>query len=171
MSINCESSATVAMMTSLCVRYAFHFCRLGSNFWRGSHLPSHRRSVFPLKHSTATSTSHITYSTLTTRLSSKRKLPLHAVTDPTMANSQIDPAVKSDLYKAFFDDATLSDLTIQLSDRTVRVHRIVLCRKSEYFTKLLTGRFQVCSDRLAIWTERLTQRTGKWLERNRAQGR
>lgn len=65
-----------------------------------------------------------------------------------MANSQNNPAVEPDLYKAFFDDATLSDLTIQLSDKTVRVHRIVLCRKSEYFTKLLTGSFQVCSNRL-----------------------
>lgn len=49
----------------------------------------------------------------------------------------------SRLYKAYFDDPTLSDLTIQLSDRTVHVHRIVLCRGSEYFTKTLTGRFQV----------------------------
>jgi len=60
-----------------------------------------------------------------------------------MANPRNNRAVESDLYEAFFDDATLSDLTIQLSDRTVRVHRIVLCRKSEYFTKLLTGSFKV----------------------------
>ncbi|GAB7324720.1 hypothetical protein MBLNU13_g08579t1 [Cladosporium sp. NU13] len=59
-----------------------------------------------------------------------------------MANTKNNPAVESDLYKAFFDDATLSDLTIQLRDGTVRVHRIILCRKSEYFTKLLTGSFQ-----------------------------
>jgi hypothetical protein len=62
-----------------------------------------------------------------------------------MANSQNNSVVESNLYKAFFDDATLSDLTIQLSDRTVRVHRIVLCRKSEYFAMLLTGPFQVCA--------------------------
>ena len=60
-----------------------------------------------------------------------------------MAGSQANQDFDSNLYKAFFDDATLSDLTIQLSDRCVRVHRIVLCRQSEYFTKLLTGRFQV----------------------------
>ena len=65
-----------------------------------------------------------------------------------MANPQDNPAFESELYKAFFDDATFSDLTIQLSHRTVRVHRIVLCRKSKYFTKLLTGQFQVCSDPL-----------------------
>lgn len=70
-----------------------------------------------------------------------------------MATPQDNPAFESELYKAFFDDATLSDLTIQLSDRAVRVHRIVLCRKSKYFTKLLTGRFQVCSNPLGMISE------------------
>lgn len=60
-----------------------------------------------------------------------------------MANLQPNPASASNLYRTFFDDPTLSDLTIRLSDRSVRVHRIVLCRQSEYFTKLLTGQFQV----------------------------
>jgi hypothetical protein len=55
-----------------------------------------------------------------------------------------DHSFDSDLYKAFFDNETFSDPTIQLSDRAVHVHRIVLCRRSEYFTKLLTGQFQVC---------------------------
>lgn len=67
-------------------------------------------------------------------------------TDPTsvMANSRIGTASQSNLYKAFFNDATLSDLTIRMSDKSkVFVHRIVLCRRSEYFTKLLTGAFQV----------------------------
>jgi hypothetical protein len=49
----------------------------------------------------------------------------------------------SDIFKDYFDDPTLSDLTIRLSDRTVHVHRIVLCRKSEYFNSLLTGHFKV----------------------------
>lgn len=62
-----------------------------------------------------------------------------------MADPETGMAFRSDLYKAFFDNATLSDLTILLSDRSVRVHRIVLCRRSEYFTTLLTGSFQVCS--------------------------
>jgi hypothetical protein len=48
-----------------------------------------------------------------------------------------------DLYKSSLDNPTLSDLTLKLSDRTVHVHRIVLCRASEYFTSLLTGGFQV----------------------------
>jgi hypothetical protein len=47
------------------------------------------------------------------------------------------------LHKTYFNDPTLSDLTIKLSDRSVYVHRIVLCRGSEYFDKLLTGRFKV----------------------------
>jgi hypothetical protein len=48
------------------------------------------------------------------------------------------------LYKTFFDDVTLSDLTIKLGDRTVQVHRIVLCRVSEYFASLLKDNLQVC---------------------------
>jgi hypothetical protein len=56
-----------------------------------------------------------------------------------------EPEANKELYKAYFDDATLSDLTIRLSDRVIQVHRIVLCRRSEYFAKLLTGRFKVCS--------------------------
>lgn len=61
-----------------------------------------------------------------------------------MAKADRSEPLRFDVYKAFFDDATLSDLTIHLSDRSVRVHRIVLCRRSEYFVKLLTGSFQVC---------------------------
>ena len=47
------------------------------------------------------------------------------------------------LYKAYFDDPSLSDFTIKLSDRSVHLHRVVLCRGSEYFANLLDGRFQV----------------------------
>ena len=52
-------------------------------------------------------------------------------------------AAPSDLYRSYFDDPALSDLTIKLSDRTVHAHRVVLCRASEYFTSLLAGKFQV----------------------------
>jgi hypothetical protein len=48
------------------------------------------------------------------------------------------------LYKTYFDDPTLSDLTIKLGDRTVQVHRIVLCRVSEHFVLLLKDNLQVC---------------------------
>lgn len=49
----------------------------------------------------------------------------------------------SDVFKDYFDDPTFSDLTIRLSDRSIHVHRIVLCRKSKYFNSMLTGSFQV----------------------------
>jgi hypothetical protein len=52
-------------------------------------------------------------------------------------------ASPSDLYRSYFDDPALSNLTIKLSDRTVHAHRVILCRASEYFTLLLAGRFQV----------------------------
>lgn len=48
-----------------------------------------------------------------------------------------------ELWQDYFDDPTLSDLAIRLSDRVVHVHRIVLCRGSEYFAKLLTSSFMV----------------------------
>jgi hypothetical protein len=46
-------------------------------------------------------------------------------------------------HKDYFNDPTLSDLTICLSDRKVHVHRVVLCRQSAYFAKLLTSGFKV----------------------------
>ena len=48
-------------------------------------------------------------------------------------------------HKHYFDDPTLSDLTLRLSDRAVYVHRIVLCRRSAYFEKLTLGGFKVCT--------------------------
>lgn len=56
---------------------------------------------------------------------------------------QQNDTVAAPLDKTYFDDPSLSDLTIKLSDRSVHVHRIVLCRGSKYFEKLITGQFQV----------------------------
>jgi hypothetical protein len=48
------------------------------------------------------------------------------------------------LFKSYVDDPTLSDITIKLSDRSVHLHRIVLSRRSEYFsTVLATKNFKV----------------------------
>ena len=55
-----------------------------------------------------------------------------------------------DYHKHFFNDPTLSDLTIRLSDRTVYVHRIVLCRRSAYFEKLILSGFKVSESTAAI---------------------
>jgi hypothetical protein len=52
--------------------------------------------------------------------------------------------MSSSVIKNYFDNPTFSDLTILLSDRRVNTHRIVLCRKSEYFKTILTGHFKVC---------------------------
>lgn len=49
----------------------------------------------------------------------------------------------SELYMAYLHDPTVSVLKIRLSGATVYANRKVLCRGSEYFTKMLTGRFQV----------------------------
>jgi len=48
-----------------------------------------------------------------------------------------------DIYKTYFNDPTLSDLTILLSDRKVYVHRIILCRRSKYFNRLILNGFKV----------------------------
>lgn len=55
-----------------------------------------------------------------------------------------------DIYKDYFNDPTLSDLTIRLSDRTVHVHRIVLCRRSKYFNKLILNGFKVSKPRAVL---------------------
>jgi hypothetical protein len=48
------------------------------------------------------------------------------------------------LYSTHFDDPAFSDLTLQLSDgKKIHVHRVVLCRRSEYFSKLIAGGFVV----------------------------
>lgn len=60
------------------------------------------------------------------------------------------PSPGADLHRAYFDDSTLSDLTIRLADRTVHVHRIVLCRRSIYFEKLILGGFKVSKATVAL---------------------
>lgn len=55
------------------------------------------------------------------------------------------------LYDTHFNDPTLSDLTLKLSDgTTVYAHRVVLCRRSRYFTKLITGGFRVSIENVSI---------------------
>jgi hypothetical protein len=61
-----------------------------------------------------------------------------------MAPPTTTVARNRDLVNSYFDDPTFSDLTIKLGDRVVHVHRVVLCRGSEYFTSLLAGKFQAC---------------------------
>jgi hypothetical protein len=64
-------------------------------------------------------------------------------TRPSMAPSTPIVARSRDMVNSHFDDQTFSDLEIKLSDRVVHVHRVVLCRGSEYFTSLPTGSFKV----------------------------
>ena len=48
------------------------------------------------------------------------------------------------LYKTYFDDAKLSDIIINLKDdKMVLMHKIVLCRGSEYLSNLLAELSQV----------------------------
>lgn len=61
----------------------------------------------------------------------------------TPTSTNLYKPVTPKLYKAFLNDRTLSDLMIHLGDISVYAHRIVLCRGSEYFSRMLTGRFQV----------------------------
>lgn len=61
----------------------------------------------------------------------------------TLMSSDWYKPESSKQFKAYFGEPMLSDLKVHLSDTTVYAHRIVLCRGSEYFTNMLTGRFQV----------------------------
>lgn len=48
------------------------------------------------------------------------------------------------LYYTHFNDLTLSDLTLKLSDGTVtHAHYVVLCRQFKYFSKLIFAGFNV----------------------------
>lgn len=48
------------------------------------------------------------------------------------------------LYKTYFNYTTSSDLSIKLSNNEIfHAHRIILCRLSAYFAKLLDGSFEV----------------------------
>jgi hypothetical protein len=66
----------------------------------------------------------------------------------TMASDYDKPMIagERDIFETYFDDPKFSDLTLKLSDRTVHVHRVVLCRGSQYFKSLLAGSFLVGSD-------------------------
>ena len=69
--------------------------------------------------------------------------PVKQLRSPSASPVPHTAVFERQLYKTFFDDATLSDLTIKLGDHTVQVHRIVLCRVSEHFASLLEDSIQV----------------------------
>lgn len=62
---------------------------------------------------------------------------------PPMRSSPEREPLPSKIYRNYFDDPTFSDLTIRLSDRCAHVHRINLCRNSEYFNKMILTGFKV----------------------------
>jgi hypothetical protein len=48
------------------------------------------------------------------------------------------------LYSTHFNDPAFSDLTLKLSNgKTIRAHRVALCRGSKYSSKLIAGGFAV----------------------------
>jgi hypothetical protein len=57
------------------------------------------------------------------------------------------------LFKTYFDDPNMSDITIMLQGRTVHGHGIVLCRGSEYFSNLLAESSQVRTSTLVVTTQ------------------
>lgn len=66
-----------------------------------------------------------------------------SVTDVEMTD-QVDIKAPPALYKTYFDNPKMSDINIILSGhRILQLHKIVLCRGSEYFSNLLLAD-QVC---------------------------
>jgi hypothetical protein len=74
-----------------------------------------------------------------------------------MAPATTTVAKSRDKVHSYFDDSTFSDITIKLSDRVVRLHRVVLYQGSEYFRSLLAGNFKVS------WHLQLANRNRSWL--------
>lgn len=64
--------------------------------------------------------------------------------DSTSAALQMSWIGRPSVSKSYFNDPTFSDLKIYLEDRVVPVHKIILCRGSDYFGKLINGGFKVC---------------------------
>lgn len=56
--------------------------------------------------------------------------------------------------ESYFNNSALSDVSIILEDRTVPAHRVILCRGSDYFRKLLTRNFLVGYDSSDTWIEK-----------------
>lgn len=54
------------------------------------------------------------------------------------------PTPDFDISKSYFNDPEFSSRTIRFGDKTIYVHDIILCRRSEYFRKLILGPFKVC---------------------------
>ncbi|KAM0721280.1 hypothetical protein Q7P37_003568 [Cladosporium fusiforme] len=51
------------------------------------------------------------------------------------------PVVPGELYRSFFDDARLSDVSIKFGTSSVKAHKLVLARSSEYFFRMFCGSF------------------------------
>jgi hypothetical protein len=48
------------------------------------------------------------------------------------------------LYNTHFNNPAFSDLILKLRDgKEIHAHRVVLCRRSKYFSKLIAGGFVV----------------------------
>lgn len=106
--------------------------------WQGFRRPLRSRTFFWLL-------SNLLYSPLrlNTPLSCQKLQPSQRVRClwPLRASLTV-MAVSSATDTTYFDKPQFSDLTIRLSDdRIVHVHRVILCRGSEYFRKLLVGGF------------------------------
>ena len=55
------------------------------------------------------------------------------------------------LFKTYFDDPKMSDIIINLKDdKMVLLHKVVLCRGSEYFSNLLAASSQLRICRLLV---------------------
>ena len=53
------------------------------------------------------------------------------------------PTPDFDVYKSYFNKPKFSSHTIRFGDKTIYVHDVILCRRSEYFEKLIDGLFKV----------------------------
>ena len=73
-----------------------------------------------------------------------KQLKLHKSSNTIAMGTQHPVESPHWLYSTHFNDPALSDLTLKLSDGTiVHAHRVLLCRQSKYFAKLIAGGLSV----------------------------
>lgn len=65
------------------------------------------------------------------------------ITKISKPSDDMAPFPLFDVYKTYFNNSKFSDLTIRFSNKTIYVHKIILCRQSKYFEKLIDGPFLV----------------------------
>lgn len=67
---------------------------------------------------------------------------------------RVESSHQSTNKNSYFLSSKFSDLTVSTEDAEFKVHKMVLCGRSEYFSRLFNGNWAV-SIQICAWQERL----------------